>query len=156
MFTRCEDVRIASPEDIEGIYRLMVMAHGEAGEHPMDEEKVLSRIIAAVQRQASMIGVIGERGGELKGYIYLTLQEMWYSTDTVLQELSNFIHPDYRRSDFAKQTIAFAKKCADELNVDLMIGVVSNERTTAKCRLYRRQVPFVGEFYCYHPNTGAA
>jgi RPA family protein len=36
--------------------------------------------------------------------------------------------------------IAFGKRCSDEINIPLVIGVVSNERTKAKMDLYRRQL----------------
>lgn len=151
-----DDVRIGTPEDIEGIFHLMHLAWEEAGDHPMDEEKVLSRVIAAVQRQGSLIGVIGERGGPLKGYIYLIISDIWYSSSLQLLELSNFVHPDHRRSTFAKSLISFAKKSAEELGIDLTIGVISNHRTASKCRLYQRQVPKVGEYFVHKVEKRAA
>jgi GNAT superfamily N-acetyltransferase len=153
MFEKCSDVRMATPEDCDEIFRLMVLAWEEAGEHEMDDMKVSQSIWAAVHRQASMIGVIGSRGEKLKGYVYLRLDEVWYSRDTQLLELSNFVDPEFRKSDFAKQLICFAKHCSDGLGIDLMMGVVSNERTEAKVRLYRRQIPPVGAFFMYKPSN---
>lgn len=150
--TKCPDVRVAVPVDAPAIFDLMISAHEEAGEHKLNPEKVTHRIWQAVNRQASLIGVIGEPGEELKGYVYIVIDGVWYSDDMQALELSNFVGPNHRRSNYAKQLIAFSKKCADGLGLDLTMGVMSNERTEAKCRLYQRQLTPVGMFFSYKPN----
>lgn len=155
MFDHCRDVRFGEVEDTEQIFRLMTLAHGEAGEHSMNEEKVRARIHYAVSKQGSVIGVIGERGDKLRGYVLLLVDPIWYSSEYQLLELSNFVHPDHRRSDYAKQLIRFSRACAEDLGIDLMMGIISNNRTEAKIRLYRRQIPYAGAFFTYHPNGAA-
>lgn len=151
-FDNCADVRLGVPEDIKPIYDLMMLAHEECGEHKVSPDKVLHKIALATHRQASLIGVVGDVGEKvLKGYVLLIIDPVWYSDDYQLLEVSNFVHPDFRRSDFAKQLIVFSKRCADNLSLDLTMGVFSNERTEAKVRLYRRQLPPVGAFFCYRP-----
>ncbi len=152
MNDKFRNVRMATPEDAVEIYELMKLAHEECGEHEMNAEKVLWRINLATHRQASFVGVVCTDDGVIAGYVLIMIEPIWYSDDVQLLEVSNFVHPDHRRSDYAKQLIAFAKHSADDLGVDLTMGVISNSRTLAKCRLYRRQLPFVGEFYCYHPS----
>ena len=35
--------------------------------------------------------------------------------------------------------------------IPLMTGIISNIRTEAKCRLYRRMMPKIGEFFYFGP-----
>ena len=155
-FEGCPDVRVATPADANAIFDLMTLAHEENAEHDLSEAKVKFRIDLAVNRRGCLMGVIGDCGGPLKGYVYLILDEIWYSNAAQILELSNFVHPDHRRSTYAKQLIDFAKKCSDGLGIDLTIGVFSNSRTEAKIRLYQRQVKPVGAFFCHKPDRSAA
>ena len=79
------------------------------------------------------------------------LDPVWFSDEFQLLELFNFVRPDSRASDFAKSLIGYAKTCAEGLGIDLMIGVLSNERMEAKVRLYGRMLPKAGELFCYRP-----
>jgi hypothetical protein len=154
-FDSSPDVRFAVPADEDAMFDLGVLAHAEAAQHSMDEEKVRAALNAMCHRRSAMAGVIGPEGGPLKGMVLLQLDCIWYSPEFQLLELTNFVHPEHRRSHYAKQLINFAKRCSDNLDIDLMIGVVSNERTKAKVRLYERQLPNVGSFFCYHPDKGS-
>lgn len=70
----------------------------------------------------------------------MQLGSVWYSDQTVLEELSSFVLPEFRRSNNAKDLIDFAKGCAKQIGVPLIIGIVSNHRTQAKVELYRRRL----------------
>jgi putative aminopeptidase FrvX len=68
-----------------------------------------------------------------------------------------YVHPEYRASKGgrARKLVEFAKKCSEELNLPLMIGVLSNSRTDAKIKLYERQFGNpVGTFFLYGVKTG--
>ena len=56
---------------------------------------------------------------------------------------------------FAKNMITFAKKCADETKLILLIGIISDEKLEAKERLYARLLPKGGTFFVYRPNVAA-
>jgi len=150
-FDTCPDVRFAVPEDEQAMFDLGVLAHAESAQHTMDPDKVHAALNAMACRRGAMAGVIGPVGGPLKGMVLMVLDNVWYSTEFQLLELTNCVHPDHRKSNYAKQLISFGKRCADNLGIDLMIGVVSNERTAAKVRLYQRQLPPVGAYFCYRP-----
>lgn len=147
----CPDVRLAVRDDAANVFNLMSLAHEEAGEHPMNPQKVIARIWAGVNHQGSLIGVIGDVGAPLRGYVLMCLVDVWYSNDLMLQEFSLFIHPEHRRSDYAKQLMQFSKKCSHELGIELMIGVLSNERVASKIRLYERQFNKAGAYFTYRP-----
>ena len=150
-FSDCPDVRIASPEDEADLMRLMRIACEEDGQHSINEDKVHNVIRLHYEKRGGIIGVVGDKGGELKAYIVMVVAEVWYSSEWHIQELSLFVAPKHRKSNFAKQLMAFSKRTSESLKLDLTIGVLSNERTAAKVRLYQRQFPQKGAFFVWHP-----
>lgn len=154
-FKKCEDVRLAVPEDIPELMELMRTACNEDGTHPIDEEKVFAMLQRYFYKQGALVAVIGEVGQPV-AYLLMVIDQIWYSTDYQLLELSLFVHSDHRRSDYAKQLMAFSKQASQGLDLDLTIGVLSNERTAAKVRLYQRQFAQAGAFFVYHPGAEAS
>lgn len=149
----CPDVRLAELEDLPELMRLTQIACGEDAQHSYDAEKVLNVLRLHFEKRGGVVAVIGEKGKELKAYIIMVINEVWYSRDHHVQELSLFVAPDHRRSDYAKQLMQFSKQTSDVLNLDLTIGVLSTERTAPKVRLYQRQFPSAGAFFVYHPKN---
>lgn len=150
-FNNCKDVRLAAVEDVPELMDLMRTACGEDAQHPIDEEKVFAMIQRYLHKGGALIAVIGEVGKPV-AYLLMVVDQIWYSTDYQLLELSLFVHPDHRRSDYAKQLMAFSKQASEGLDLDLTIGVLSNERTEAKVRLYQRQFKQAGAFFTYRPS----
>jgi GNAT superfamily N-acetyltransferase len=151
-FVSCPDVRLAVPEDLSGVMELMRRACSEDAQHEMDEDKVLAMVVRHYEKQGVMLAVIGEIG-EPVAYVLSELCPLWYSNEWQLLELSLFVHPDHRRSTYAKQLIRFMKAASDGLKLDLTIGVFSHTKTEAKVRLYARNLPQVGAFFCYRPSA---
>lgn len=142
-------VRLATIDDARDILELCYMLFEENGFANLNDEKVKMMIARGVVLDRSLIGVIGEPG-KLEGIISLTLDQLWYTDDIHLCELFNFVHPDHRKSGHARALIEFAKKSTRDLDIPLIIGVLSNERTEAKVRLYRRQLgDMAGAFFIY-------
>jgi len=75
----------------------------------------------------------------------------WYSRHFHCQDLWCFVHPDHRRGKqtYARDLIDFAKWWADQLGMDLIMGVMSLHRAEGKVRLYRRVLPFVGAVFLH-------
>jgi GNAT superfamily N-acetyltransferase len=149
----CPDVRLAELKDLMELMRLTRIACDEDGQHSYDPEKVLNILRLHFEKRGGIVAVIGDIGEELKGYLIMTISPVWYSQEHHLQELSLFVAPDHRRSNYAKQLMQFSKQTSSILNLDLTIGVLSNERTAAKVRLYQRQFPAAGAFFVYHPEA---
>jgi len=152
-------VRIAGPEDQDAVLAFFKLMHEENGIFEWDEEKTQDFIDRSTSRRHGVVGIIdGENG--LEGMICLIPDQLWYSSQWFLNEIFNFVHPDYRRSTRAKSLISFAKNISDEMELPLIIGVVSNYRTEAKVKLYERQFPKAGAFFLYNnsmtrvPNHG--
>lgn len=144
------DIRIAGPDDFQEIFRICCLLHKENGQHSFSELKARHVIWRGVNRENSIVGVIGP-SNNIKAIIYLVVDPVYYSDECQLVELWNFVRPDCRKSDYAKRMIQFAKQCADETGLHLTIGIISDERLEAKERLYARQLPKGGVFYIYKP-----
>lgn len=146
------DIRIAGPEDYQEVFRIACLLHNENGQHSFSEIKVKEFMWLGCNRVDAMIGVIGPPTN-LKAMIYLQIQPIFYSDEFQLGEVFNYVRPDARKSDYAKRMILFAKKCADDTGLDLMIGVISDKRLEAKKRLYQRLLPEGGIFFNYRPKS---
>lgn len=144
-------VRRADESDENELVAMCHELHRENGVFTMSSDRVRDMLRRAFDRRGGIIGVIGERG-HLEGSIYLLLTQLWYTDDYHVEELWNYVRPDYRKTDNAKEFLAFAKRCSDELGIDSIIGILSNDRTQAKIRLYERQLGKpAGAYFLYQP-----
>jgi GNAT superfamily N-acetyltransferase len=142
-------VRTATSADEEAIMTLCRLLHEENGQFSMSEAKVRDALRQGLERRGGIIGVIDGADG-LEAVILMSIGQLWYSDDWMLEEMFNFVHPDHRRSSHAKRLIEYAKECATHLGIPLMIGVLSNHRTEAKVRLYERLLPKSGAYFIFN------
>lgn len=150
-------VRVGTPDDIDELMKLALSACDENGFVEPNPQKLLSELWHGLVLADGIVGVIGEPGQKLEGAVLLRIAEMWYSDSRILEEKAIFIHPDYRsaKGGRARRLVEFSKRCADELGIPLLIGVLSNTRTEAKIRLYERQFGKAsGAFFLYNARTG--
>jgi GNAT superfamily N-acetyltransferase len=150
-------IRIATPSDVDEVMQIALSACDENGFVNPNPIKLLSEIWPALNRDKGLVGVIGKPNGIIEGAILLRVGAMWYSDEEVLEEKAIFIHPDYRsaKGGRARRLCEFGKQVADGLGIPLIIGVLSNNRTEAKVRMYQRTfgVPS-GAFFLYGAHTG--
>lgn len=150
---RFPHVRAAVPEDFNSIMNLCQLLYAENGAVDVDWPLVEAMIMDGVNGRQSCLGVVGK--DELEGMIYLRISRMWYSQNIMLEEMFNFVSQPFRRSRNAQALIGFAKAAADRLEVPLLIGVISNEHTQQKIRLYSRYLGApAGAFFLYGAHTG--
>jgi hypothetical protein len=153
-------VRLALPTDEAEIIALIAMMHAESGLFLLDEQRVRETLARAWDRKGGTLAVIGAPG-KIRAMIYLTIATAWYTKESHLEELFCWVHPEHRRSDYAKRLGEFAKTSSDVLSdsaikrgsrrIPLLIGVLTNARMTAKVRLYRRMFGMpVGAFFIYN------
>jgi hypothetical protein len=153
-------VRLAQPSDEESIFTLWTQMHKEHSEPPFDEEKVRSLIRRFIHQQGGILGVVGE-SGDLKACICLTLDSVWFSNDYQLVCLFDFVRKDCRSGKLGlkRGLIAYAKETSDELGIEFMTGIFTNESARdnleAKLRIYTSLLPKAGEFFRYSPNKKA-
>ncbi len=132
------DVRLAVPEDRDGLVRLTDMLHGENGLFSLSPRKRDGLLDRYYRREAAIMGVIGDVG-EPVATIYLSISQPEYTDDFALVETWNFVAPEHRRTTYARQLIAYAKAMSDSLKLPLCIGILSNHRTEAKVRHVRQR-----------------
>lgn len=156
-----ENVRAACPADEDALIDLCRELHTENAAFSLDIDKVREIIQQAIKpppyhNTIRCIGVIGEPKGPLEGAIHLVGQQDWYSSEWALFEVFNFVPTRYRKGTTnARDLVAWAKGMADALSMKLLIGIVSNQRTEAKVRLYSRLLgPPAGAFFFYGGTTG--
>jgi hypothetical protein len=150
-------IRLATPDDLDEVMRIALAATDENAFLPPNPRKMLNDIWPALNRDHGFMGAIGKPGGMIEGVILLRIGTMWYSDVEIIEEKAIYIHPDYRtaRGGRAKRLSDYAKWLSDELHMPLIIGVLSNERTEAKVKLYQRQFgPAAGAFWLYGAKTG--
>lgn len=144
-------VRKAQVEDRAQILAMCEENHRENGQFSLSMDKVAAMVDRAFSRGGAVIGVVGGHNS-IEGMMVLLISQFWYTDDWCLEELQNYVRPEFRRSTHAKDMIAFGKRCSDEIGIPLVIGVVSNERTRPKMELYRRQLGDpVGGYFLHRP-----
>lgn len=142
------DVRMAAPADRERLWELMLQLHGENGLFSVSKSKVDVMLDRFYAREGALIGVIGDEGDPVAA-IYLEITQPVYSDDWLLIEQYSFVAPDHRRTTYARQLISYAKAAADTLALPLQVGILSNQRTEAKLRLYDQVLKRAGGFYIH-------
>ena len=150
-------IRVGTPDDVHAIMEIALSACEENGFVDPHPQKLLGEIWPALNLEKGLIGIIGDPGGEAEGAVLLRIGSMWYSDKEVLEEKAIFIHPNYRsaKGGRARRLCQFSKQVADTLGIPLIIGVLSNNRTEAKVRLYERQFGKPsGAFFLYNARTG--
>lgn len=129
--------------------------HEESPIRSLNRDRAAAAIRSALYDRNGIVGVIGPPD-DIRAMTFLQITSSWYSSDLELHDLMTFVRADCRKSTHAKSLIEAAKTWADQADLPLWVGVVSNARTEAKCRLYRRQVAKVGEFFCHLPRHASA
>jgi len=150
-------VRVGTPEDLEKCMELFIKANEENGIARMSQPKLLEIVWPSLHCDGGIVGVIGETGKPAEAVVLLRVEQLWYSDEPVLAEKLVYVDPGFRfaKGGRAAKLCEFAKKAAVELDMPLIIGVMSNDRTKAKIRMYERLVgPQVGAFFLYNGNMG--
>lgn len=150
-------VWVGTPNDVEDIMELALAACSENGFVEPNPLRLLNEIWPALNRDRGIVGVVGVPGQKPQGAILLRIGNIWYSDAEILEERAVFIHPDYRsaKGGRARKLCEFGKKVADELGIPLTIGVLSNERTEGKIRMYERIFGKAsGAYFLYGVRTG--
>lgn len=142
-------VRLARSNDEDAIFKLLTMMHEENGLFEMDEDAVRGMLKHVIDNQNGVVGIISNPK-EVEAAICLTIDKLWYAKTWCLNDVFNFVAPQYRRSTRAKSLISFAKTYSDEIGIPLFMGIVSNVRTEAKIKLLERQMRKAGAFFIYN------
>jgi hypothetical protein len=147
-------VRIADATCEDEAMRLCRELHKENGLFSLNEDKVRATLRKAFDRHGGILGIIGTPS-HIEAMICMVISSFWYSDDPHLEELFIFVCQEHRKSKHAVELIRFAKWAADEGGIPLVIGVISDERTAGKVRLYQRELDRpIGNFFVYGLKDG--
>jgi GNAT superfamily N-acetyltransferase len=157
-------VRTAGPDDYEEVWRLFLQNHKENGLFKPSPPKVQWLLNRVLYPQAIPPGDTGTRGvigvigpvNALEGIVFVTISEYWYSAQKHIEEFMVYVDPECRKSGHAVALVQWMKDQAAITGLPLLTGVMSNHRTEAKCRLYRRMLPKIGELFMVSPNGSAS
>jgi N-acetylglutamate synthase-like GNAT family acetyltransferase len=150
-------VRVATLSDMDAIMSLAVEAAKENGFLEASTALLAKHVWGPINQDHGIIGCIGEPGNTLEGMVVLNIGKIFYSDTDCLEERTLFLRPEYRsaKGGRANKLLEFSIRAADALKLPLLIGVLSNQRTEAKCRLYQRKLgPPAGAYWIYQTRTG--
>lgn len=146
-------VRLATKADEGELFGLLSMLHAENAPFSMNRDKVIAGIRYATDRKGGIIFVI-DHGQRVVATMGMCVATDWYSDDEYLLERWNYVHPDFRKSDYARKLLEQGKwahewfKARGEIK-PFFCGINSLQRTEAKIRLYARHMPLIGAYFMY-------
>lgn len=150
------ELRLAAPDEEEDIMGFCHELWEENGKEffSFDPDKVRAIVRRAFDKKLGLLAVIGPKK-KLEAGALLTVDNYSYSSDWFLNEHFNYVRPDYRRSQHAKTMVNWSIRMSEQLGLLLLMGILSNHRTLAKVRLYRRIFPTGphGAFFVYRPKS---
>lgn len=146
-------VRLATKRDEGEIFALLCLLHAENAPFSMNKDKVILGIQYATERKGGIIFVIDD-GSRVVATMGMCIAQDWYTDDEYLLERWNFVHPDYRRSDYARKLLEQGKWAHEWFKskgkiMPFFCGINSLLRTEAKIRMYARHMPCIGAYFMY-------
>lgn len=151
-------VRTGTPNDVHGLMDLALDACEENGLSSPNPLKLLTEIWSSLNLHHGIVGIIGEPGKPLESAILMRTECLWYSDELSLVERAIFVSPQFRQAKGgrASKLCSFAKEAAKQLSLPLIIGILSNQRTEGKRRLYERTFGSPsGYYWIVNGKTGA-
>lgn len=153
-------VRTAVEADEEGIMALLRSEYAENGVDGADWDRIRNIVQRAWSKDGALIGVIGKIG-EPVGLACLVVSEIPATGEPLLRDLSVYVHPDHRRSGYAKALLGYCKKVADALGIKTVIDVYGGKITDGKpdgrMKLYERMFGEpVSYSFLYSPKAAEA
>lgn len=147
-------VRVANKNDLNELLEMGRLLHKENGILNLSLEIIEEEAKKAINGNGSVFGVIGPVGA-IEAMIMLSIERFWYTNDPHLEELLSYVRPEFRKSKNARALIEFAKNMSVRLGIPLLIGLLSNQRTIQKIKLYERAIgPQSGAYFLYNTKTG--
>ncbi len=147
--TIVEGVNIAKSSDADRVYNFLLNLNNENAIFPLSESRSREAIASCLPQTQGLGGIIGiiENQKEIEACVGLRFSRMWYTDEWFLDELWNFVLPEYRKSTNAQKLIDFAKKVAEMMNTPLVMGIVTQKQLEPKMRLYQRKMKQVGAYF---------
>lgn len=145
-------VRVGTPADFHTMLPFCQEMHDENGVARLNPAKMIGTLQCLLAKYYGIVGIIDGDNGEVAASVGLAVSEWWYSDDQHLEDRWTFVSAPYRRrwGSAARLLIDWAKLAADEMNMPLIMGVMSSHRTVAKIKLFERQLPLAGAVFVHN------
>jgi hypothetical protein len=148
-------VRVASPCEENEIFDVLLKWHAEEGLASFDYDAAREMLVNLLTG-SGVVGVIGDPG-KIEASISLLPGRLWYSSESTLESLWNFVLPNFRKSANAKALALFAKRQAERLSLSLLLEIVATPESLPKLALYERIFgPRAGAAFHYRPDGQSA
>lgn len=161
-------VRMARREDEDELFHFLQVAHQDNAFFQFVPEKVIQHIRAGTRGKGGMIAVIGD--GRIEASIGLVMASYWYTDDVHIEDLWNYVHPEFRvtgaggsepgKLGHARRLLQVGMWFSDKLSTEMgkrvpfFAGVMTRKRLEGKIRLYRREMPMIGAAFAYGVDFG--
>lgn len=149
-------VRVGQPADFDAMMTFLRDAHAENGMAPIAEDRVAPVLQCALAQWRGIVGIVDAPDNRVAASVGLLIGKWWYSHEEHLEDIFTFVREDFRHMKMATPLLDFAKRAARNLEMPLLMGVLSNERTQAKVRLFERKLPIAGALFLYRPEHAVA
>jgi hypothetical protein len=149
-------IRIGTPDDVHEVMKLAIAAVEENAFLDATKEKLLYEVWPALNQDRGIIGLIGPPNGAIEGMLVLRVGTLYYSEQLVIEEKVCYVKPEFRsaKGGRARKLCEFGKEVSRALNLPITIGVLSNQRTAAKMKMYERIFgPPAGCFFLWGAET---
>lgn len=144
-------MRVATPDDLEAVYQLLLVMHGEyANIGRVDAAKARGAILDIIKSGGC---IVAEQNGEIVGSVGIFKSASWFSSDEVWSDQWFFIHPDHRKHGLATQFIACLKAAANSENRPFVLSVNTTARTLTKLKYFKKHMQQFGGSFIYFPKA---
>jgi hypothetical protein len=133
-------IRLGTPDDMREVMDLAIAAAKENALLTANQVLLAQAIWPALNQNHGLVGCIGKGNGEIEGIVVLNIGTLFYSDEMCVEERVVFVKPEHRaaKGGRARKLCEFSASVAKELDLPLLIGVMSSEMTRQKVELYRR------------------
>lgn len=143
-----DDWRVATEDDTLGLMALLARMHEEDfwKRYPLNRAKTLQMVQRCLR---DGIVFVVEKEGQIVASASLMPDPLWFSDDYMLVEIWFYVRKGHRRSTYAEQLIRACKNFADDLGVDMHLGVMTMKQAGRKNSLFRRHLSPAGEGFLH-------
>lgn len=141
---------VATPDDLEEVFQLLLVMHAENGIGRVDEPKALGAISQIINSGGCLIS---KQNGKIVGSVGLTMTSWWYSRENFLVDEWFFVHPDHRSEGHATQLIGWMKTAAQVSKVPVVLSVGTTVDALSKLKYFRKHLTPFGGAFIYQPEA---
>jgi len=141
---------VATPDDLEEVFTLLLVMHAENGVGRLDEPKARGAISEIINSGGCLIS---KQNGKIVGSVGLTMTSWWYSQDRFLVDEWFFVHPDHRAEGHATQLIGWMKTAAQTCGTPVVLSVGTTVDALSKLKYFRKHLTPFGGAFIYQPKA---